>query len=495
MLFTLSSTLVSRVCLLLLCLGLSSSLMAQADNHLFLYDGMAYQLQTLKIPASAGLQTQSLRFGYNEDSPTNDLEFLPLQGVELKQLTLHNQGSLNADALARHQLGQPVLVPAWLSQPTVGTAYEQGILKSLIDGWTAAVEVNKQTRLVSVSDLRFPAIKQLDTLVAKVGADAVLMSPTGGQAAWLYPVQGLNVTPSYTLLLSDQEGGKATFQGLLSVSNTNHRTLPASNVHVMVGYSHYQPHAEAYHASGLSRKAMLASAAADGVTLAEPPSIGEAEAVGQLYRYSFNQPVSFMANQTQRLPFVTTQQLSVVQRYWYSPQSWWLGYTNEGTNYPVVQQGIPVQTSIKFENKATAQGNMGQPLPSGRLTVFQLEGDNRPPAKLGDATLPHTPKDETVELPLGRAMDVVVTKKQSHYRKLALGNHYEVTFNVEVKNHHHTPVTVEVQEPVHQAGAKSWSLENSNIAPRNAKEAPLVFDVTVPAQKSVTLTYTLKLLN
>ena len=65
----------------------------------------------------------------------------------------------------------------------------------------------------------------------------------------------------------------------------------------------------------------------------------------------------------------------------------------------------------------------------------------------GEDRIGHTPKDEVLNLRIGRAFDVVAERKQIDFEKIAT-NVYEVEYEVVLRNHKATPITVEVNEPI-----------------------------------------------
>jgi len=66
---------------------------------------------------------------------------------------------------------------------------------------------------------------------------------------------------------------------------------------------------------------------------------------------------------------------------------------------------------------------------------------------VGEDRIDHTPKDETLKLKIGHAFDVVAERKQIDFQKIAT-NVYEVEYEVVVRNHKATPITVEINEPI-----------------------------------------------
>jgi hypothetical protein len=66
---------------------------------------------------------------------------------------------------------------------------------------------------------------------------------------------------------------------------------------------------------------------------------------------------------------------------------------------------------------------------------------------VGEDRIDHTPKDETLNLKIGNAFDVIAERKQIDFQKIAV-NVYDVEYEVTLRNHKTVPVTVEVNEPI-----------------------------------------------
>ena len=66
---------------------------------------------------------------------------------------------------------------------------------------------------------------------------------------------------------------------------------------------------------------------------------------------------------------------------------------------------------------------------------------------VGEDRINHTPKDETLNLKIGNAFDVVAERKQVDFEKIA-ANVYEVEYEVVLRNHKTSPISVEVNEPI-----------------------------------------------
>jgi len=114
----------------------------------------------------------------------------------------------------------------------------------------------------------------------------------------------------------------------------------------------------------------------------------------------------------------------------------------------------PVLVYYKFKNEE--KNGLGIPLPAGNVRVYQK--DSRGGVLFaGEDRIDHTPKDEDINIHIGNAFDVVAEHKQTDYKRI--DNHtWEMEFEITLRNHKDTAVTVQVNEPI----GGSWDMLFSN---------------------------------
>ena len=86
------------------------------------------------------------------------------------------------------------------------------------------------------------------------------------------------------------------------------------------------------------------------------------------------------------------------------------------------------------------------PMPAGVVRVYQADSKGGVQF-VGEDRIDHTPKDETLKLKIGNAFDVVCERKQIDFEKIA-DRVYEIEYEITLRNHKPTAVTVEVNEPI-----------------------------------------------
>ena len=115
-----------------------------------------------------------------------------------------------------------------------------------------------------------------------------------------------------------------------------------------------------------------------------------------------------------------------------------------------------MQVYYQFKNEERA--GLGMPMPAGVVRVYQADSKGGTQF-VGEDRIDHTPKDEELNLKIGNAFDVVCERKQTDFQKIA-SNVYEIEYEITLRNHKATPITVEVNEPI----GGTWRMVRSSHA-------------------------------
>jgi len=156
------------------------------------------------------------------------------------------------------------------------------------------------------------------------------------------------------------------------------------------------------------------------------------------------------------------------------------------SSYGDLDQKLKVGVFIEFDNKEST--HLGLPLPKGIMRLYKKNNSGNAQF-VGEDSIDHTPKNESVRLKLGDAFDVTADKKQTDFKKLPnpeKGNSaFESAYEIVLKNAKKEPVTVTVQEPI----PADWKILKSSHPSEKATSNTAVWHVEVPAEGKTTLTY------
>jgi hypothetical protein len=136
----------------------------------------------------------------------------------------------------------------------------------------------------------------------------------------------------------------------------------------------------------------------------------------------------------------------------------------------------PVMVYYTFKNDEKA--GLGIPLPAGNVRVYQKDSKGGV-LFAGEDHIEHTPKDETINIHIGNAFDVVAEHKQTDYKSIS-SHVWEMEFEITLRNHKDGPITVQVNEPI----GGDWEMLSSTY--KFTKTAAFAAQFNVPVAKNGT---------
>ena len=113
---------------------------------------------------------------------------------------------------------------------------------------------------------------------------------------------------------------------------------------------------------------------------------------------------------------------------------------------PIAEQDNNSKVGVFLEIENRKSSGLGMPLPKGTVRVYKLDSDGSLQFA-GEDAIDHTPKDEKLRVKLGEAFDVVASRKQTDWKKIA-SDTYEAAFEITLRNHKTEDVVIKIVEPV-----------------------------------------------
>jgi len=164
------------------------------------------------------------------------------------------------------------------------------------------------------------------------------------------------------------------------------------------------------------------------------------EAFSEYHLYSLGRKTSVEDKETKQISLLQGSGVPVEKIFMVNGQSYY--YRNQQN--PGAPLKDPVMVYYKFKNEEKA--GLGIPLPAGNVRVYQKDSKGGI-LFAGEDRIDHTPKDEFVNIHIGNAFDVVAEHKQTDYKRIDTHT-WEMEFEITLRNHKDTPVTVQVNEPI-----------------------------------------------
>ncbi|HZV99007.1 MAG TPA: DUF4139 domain-containing protein [Methylophilaceae bacterium] len=284
-----------------------------------------------------------------------------------------------------------------------------------------------------------------------------------------YLTAGLGWKVDYVAELNSSED-KLDLSGWVTLSNTSGTTYRNARLQLVAGdVNRIQE----------QRAAMMKTMRMDA--MAETATPMKEESLLEYHLYSLGRPTTIAENQTKQVALLSASGIparkELVLRgadYYYQ------------ASYGELGQKMKVGVFIEFDNKEASR--LGMPLPKGSMRVYKKDGLGNAQF-VGEDSIDHTPRNETVRLKLGEAFDVTADKKQTDFKKLpnpAKGNSlFESAYEIVLKNAKKERITVTVQEPI----PADWKILKSSHPSTKAASNTAVWHIEVPPEGRATLTY------
>ncbi len=133
------------------------------------------------------------------------------------------------------------------------------------------------------------------------------------------------------------------------------------------------------------------------------------------------------------------------------------------------------------------EAHLGIPLPKGTVRVYKRDSDGGLQF-IGEDAIDHTPKDEKVRIKVGDAFDVVGSRKQTDWQKIA-SDTYEAAFEITLRNHKQEEIVVRVMEPI----PGDWQMLGSSSPYTKGEAHTAEFNVPVKRDGEAKLTYRVRM--
>jgi hypothetical protein len=303
-----------------------------------------------------------------------------------------------------------------VSGTLVGT--QGGLILRQPDGSIRVVESHAGIRLPSLPG----GLISRPTLVW----DVETATPGRHQARFAYQTGGMTWWADYNLTYSDARpaGCRLDVGAWVTLVNQSGATYRDARLKLIAGdvqrVQRTQP----------APRAELAARAA----LAKEDGFAE-KAFFEYHLYTLGRPTSLPNNSTKQIElFPTAAGARCEKRLVYQGQA--SAFVPYGAPMTDRQLGTPsnrkVDVYLRLRN--AADNALGMPLPAGRVRVSKLDPADRSLEFIGEDVIDHTARDETVQVKLGSAFDVVGERRSTDLRLDTTAKWIEEDIEVRVRN-------------------------------------------------------------
>jgi hypothetical protein len=285
-----------------------------------------------------------------------------------------------------------------------------------------------------------------------------------------YLTSGINWRTDYVVTLNDKDD-RADLSGWVTVDNHSGATYKNAKLKLVAGDVNRIRDKFEYE----NKMMRVAEAAAKAPT----PQFQE-DSFFEYHIYTLERSATVKDNQTKQISLVTANDIPVKKELLYYGANYY--YFNR---FGDVMSNQKVGVFVEIQNKK--EHSLGIPLPKGTVRVYKADKEGSLQF-VGEDSIDHTPKDEKLRIKLGDAFDVVGSRKQTDWKKIAYDT-YEAAFEISLRNHKKEDVMVRVVEPI----PGDWTMLSSSHEHKKSEASTAEFNIPVPRDKEVKLTYRVRM--
>ena len=299
-----------------------------------------------------------------------------------------------------------------------------------------------------------------------------------------YVSGGMTWQSDYNVVVQDDPGKKTDLLdmiGWITMHNQSGKTFENARIKLLAG--------DVSKIQEPTVSGMVYRAEAKAMDAAMAPAVQE-KSFDEFHLYTLQRPTTLRDEETKQVEFVSSTGIHAQRLFIYDgAQLSQYGYYNPDQMRTDANYGTASNPKVfVMEEFKNSEGNhLGIALPKGKLRFYRRDTDGHLEF-VGENTIDHTPKDETIRVYTGNSFDVVGERKRTNYHVDSNQHWMDESFEIRLRNHKKDPVEVRAVEHLYRWS--NWKItENSaNFQKKNAQT--IEFPVTVAPNGEQVITYT-----
>jgi hypothetical protein len=323
---------------------------------------------------------------------------------------------------------------------------QDGIVLRMADGSIRTVSNYAGVKMASLPG----GLISKPTLVWDIAAD----KPGTHKTRYGFQTQGITWWTDYNITLNeDNNQCKLDVGAWVTIVNQTGATFTDAKLKLVAGdVQRAQPQAA-------QQEMMMTSA----------PRMAKADVSGfqeksffEYHLYTLGRPTTLANNSTKQIELFPAARGVACEKtlVYYGQAGWFNGYyggpmtdRNFGN-----QSNKKIDVYIRFKNKD--DNKLGIPLPAGKIRVAKLDTADQSLEFIGEDLIDHTPKNETIQIKLGSAFDVIGERRQVEYRVDTNAKWIEEDIEVKIRNQKDDVANVIVKENLYRWS--NWTIKTKN---------------------------------
>ena len=337
------------------------------------------------------------------------------------------------------------------------------------------IEVNGKLQFSLPGEPRFPDLG--DDTVLKPAFNWLLQSDKPGKfdAEVGYVTGGFDWSASYDLV-SPEKGDNVDVVGWITMNNNSGKTFENAKIKLMAGdVNKIQPVV----------RAMGGGRGGGGGFGGAAPVVTE-QAFDEFHLYDVARPTTLHNRETKQVEFVHAEKIYAPTIYVYDGSSDYRFYGGLNTQQGYGQSGNKkILVQREFVNAETNQ--LGIALPAGKLRFYRRDDDGQLQF-VGENTIDHTPRNETVRVTTGNSFDLVGERKQTDFRVDTGDKWIDESFEIKLRNRKkEAPVEIRVVEHLYRWS--NWEITKKSDDFVKKDSQTIEFRIPVKPDEERTVTY------
>jgi hypothetical protein len=339
------------------------------------------------------------------------------------------------------------------------------------------IEVNGKLQFSLPGEPRFPDLG--DDTVLKPAFNWLLQSDKPGKfdAEVGYVTGGFGWSASYNLV-SPEKGDFVDLVGWITMNNQSGKTFENAKIKLMAGdVNKIQP----------QNRPMVRLAAARAMDMPAAAHAVTEKAFDEFHLYSIARLTTLHDRETKQVEFVHTEKMFAPTIYVYDGSSDYRFYGGLNYDQGYGQSGNKkILVQREFVNAETNQ--LGIALPAGKLRFYRRDADGQLQF-VGENTIDHTPRNETVRVTTGNSFDLVGERKQTNFRVDTADKWIDESFEIKLRNRKKdTPVEIRVVEHLYRWS--NWEITKKSDDFVKKDSQTIEFRIPIKPDEERTVTYT-----
>ena len=340
------------------------------------------------------------------------------------------------------------------------------------------IEVNGKLQFSLPGQPLFPDLGN-DTIL-KPAFNWLLQSDKPGKfdAEVGYITGGFDWSASYNLV-SPEKGDIVDLVGWITMNNQSGKTFENAKIKLLAGDVNKIQPPQAWGAFRAVKGMATNAALEDRAAVTE-------KAFDEFHLYSIARPTTLHDHETKQVEFVHAEKMLAPTIYVYDGAT---GYQFYGLNYDQgYGQSVNKKVIVQREFKNAETNQLGIALPAGKLRFYRRD-DGGQLQFVGENTIDHTPRNETVRVTTGNAFDLVGERKQTNFRVDMADKWIDETFEIKLRNRKKTDA-VEMRVVEHLYRWSNWNITAKSDEFTKKDAQTIEFRVPVKPDEEKVITYT-----